>query len=118
MVAAFIKPGDSNAAALVSDMQKLTNANSAKGLRTFVVMMGGPETKVAIDKLTAEHKITMPVTFLPAGTSHPDVMRYKINPEAQNTVLLWRGLTVRSNFVNVTAAKWSDVAKAADSLLQ
>ncbi|MCC2671202.1 MAG: hypothetical protein K0Q72_3673 [Armatimonadetes bacterium] len=103
---------------MVSDIQKLSDANSTRGLRTFVVMMGGPETKGAIDKMTTENKITIPVTFLPGGPSAPDVAGYRINPEAKNTVLVWRGQTVRGNFVNVTPAKWPEVVKAAEGLLQ
>jgi hypothetical protein len=118
VVAAFIKPDAPEGPALVSEIQKLSDKNGGRGLRTFVVMMAGPESKGAIDKLTAEKKISIPVTFLPAGPSQGDILKYQINPEARSTVLLWSGLTVRKNFANVTAEKWGDVAKAAEEMLK
>jgi len=118
VVAAFIKPDAPEAASIVSEIQKLSDQHSAQGLRTFVVMMGGPETKVAIDKLTAEKKITIPVTFLPAGPSQGDILKYRINPEARSTVLLWKGQTVRTNHTNVTTDKWAGVVKATEELLK
>jgi hypothetical protein len=117
-VAAFIKPDAPEAAAVVSEVQKLSDANGGRGLRTFVVMMGGAETKPSIQKLVTEKKITIPVTFLPTGIDHADVLKYRINPEARTTVLLWRGQTVQSNFTNVTPEKFGDVAKATEELLK
>lgn len=118
MVAAFIKPNAPEGPALVSEIQKLNDQHAGKGLRTFVVMMGGSETRNSIQKLGAEKKLTIPVTFLPAGPSEGDVLKYKINPAASNTVLLWRGQTVQSNFANVSPEKFGDVAKATEELLK
>jgi len=118
VVAAFIKPDAPEGPSVVSEIQKLSDENGSRGLRTFVVMMGGAETKVTIQKLAAEKKITIPVTFLPAGAGQGDVLKYKINPEARTTVLLWRGQTVSSNFTNVTPEKWADVTKATQELLK
>lgn len=118
MVAAFIKPDAPEGPALVSEIQKLSDQHGSKGLRTFVVMMGGPETKASIQKLATEKKITIPVTFLPAGPKEGDVLQYRINPEARNTVLLWTGQTVRRNFANVNPEKFSDVSKAAEEMLK
>lgn len=118
MVAAFIKSDAPEASALVSEMQKLSDQNKAKGLRTFVVVMAGPEAKPAIEKITSEKKITIPVTFLPAGPSTGDILKYKINPEARSTVLLWKKLTVSGGFTNVTAEKWPEVVKATEELVQ
>jgi hypothetical protein len=118
VVAAFIKPDAPEGPSLVSEIQKLSDQNGSRGLRTFVVMMGGPETKPTIQKLAAEKKLTIPVTFLPAGPGQGDVLKYQINPEARSTVLLWRGQTVRSNFANITPEKFGDVSKAAEELLK
>ncbi len=118
MVAAFIKPDAAEGPSLVSEIQKLSDKHGSHGLRTFVVMMGGPETKGAIEKMTSEKKITIPVTFLPAGTREADILAYRINPDAHSTVLLWTKQAVRSNFTNVTTAKWGEVAKAAEEMLK
>jgi len=96
----------------------MVEARRAKHLETFVVVMSGPEAKASIQQMTAAQKITIPVTFLPAGPKAPDVQEYKISPAARNTVLLWRGGTVRFNFVNVDRATLPSVEKAVDDMLQ
>ena len=83
------------AAGLVADVQKLALAREAKGLKTFVVFMGGPEVKKSIDKIAKDEKVAIPVTFLPQGTGAGDVGAYKINPAAGNTILLWKGQRAR-----------------------
>jgi hypothetical protein len=118
VVAAFVKPGAPEAAAIVSEVQKLNDQHSGAGLKTFVVMMGGPDTKPTIDKLTTEKKITIPVTFLPGGTEQADIAKYKINPEARSTILLWRQQTVRTNLTNLGADKLGELGKATEELLK
>jgi hypothetical protein len=63
-------------------------------------------------------KISIPLVFLPQGAKAEDIASYNINPDAQNTVILWRASRVRSNFVDVNTAKIAEVAKAADAMLQ
>lgn len=116
VLAAFIKPGSPNAATIISGMQGAVEKHS--GLKTFAVVMGGPETKGQIEKLTAEKKISIPVTFLPQGPSAADVSTYQINPSADNTILLWNKGKVQANFTNVDKASWGDVEKAAASMLK
>lgn len=118
VVAAFVKNDTAKATSLIVEMQKLVDARKEKGLQSFVVFMSGPEAKVAIQKIAAEKKITIPLVFLPKGASAGDIASYKISPEATNTVLLWRGSRVHSNFVNVDASKVAEVAKAADTMLE
>jgi hypothetical protein len=108
----------SKAAGLVADVQKLAEARKEKGLKTFVVFMGGPELKQPIEKIATEKSITIPMTFLPQGTSAGDIGAYKINPQAKNTILLWKGQRVTGNFVDVDSARLRDVEKAVDSMLQ
>jgi hypothetical protein len=114
VVAAFIKADAPEAGALAAGIQKLVQENN--GLRTFVVFMGGPEVKPMIEKIAAEKKITIPLTFLPEGAKADDIASYHINPEATNTVLLWNKGAVRANFANVTKESWSNVSKAAQDL--
>ncbi|HTE21187.1 MAG TPA: hypothetical protein VK689_22710, partial [Armatimonadota bacterium] len=68
--------------------------------------------------VAAEKKITIPMTFLPAGASAEDIAQYKINPEASNTVLLWHKGTVRANVVNVDKERWAEVTKATQEMLK
>jgi hypothetical protein len=118
VVAAFIKGDAAEGPAIASAIQKLTQENDSKGLRTFVVFMGGPELKGNIEKIAAEKKITIPLTFLPAGSKASDIAEYKINPQASSTVLLWNKGAVQANFVNITRETWADVTKATASMLQ
>jgi hypothetical protein len=115
VVAAFVKGDPSKAASLVANIQKLTEKHS--GLRPFVVFTGGPELKPQIEKVGAEKGIKIPLTFLPGGTGDGAYQRFKVNPEAQNTVLLYSRQRVHANFVNVDASKWGEVEKAAAAML-
>jgi hypothetical protein len=108
----------SRAAGLVAEVQKLAEARKGKGLKTFVVFMGGPELKAPIEKIAKERSISIPMVFLPQGTGARDVSSYKINPEAKNTILLWKGQRVTGNFVDVESTKLSEVTKAVDAMLQ
>jgi hypothetical protein len=114
VVAAFIKADAPEAPALAAGIQKLTQENPR--LRSFVVFMGGQETRATINKIAAEKKITIPLTFLPEGPKAADVSSYQINPSASSTVLLWTKGEVKSNFVNVTKESWADVVKASQDL--
>jgi hypothetical protein len=115
VLAAFIK-NDARAAELVASVQKLAQSRGKKGLKTFVVFMGGPEQKKNIEKIAAERSITIPLTFLPEGTKVADISAYNINPSAQNTILIWKG-TVQGNFVNVDATQFPQVTRAVDKML-
>ena len=81
VIAAFVKTG-TDAAPLLKGIQQLVDEHKASRLRTFVVYMGGPETKASIEKMAAEKGISIPVTFLPQGPSASDIAAYRISPEA------------------------------------
>jgi hypothetical protein len=117
VMAAFVNGDVAKSEQLILQVQKITDANKEKGLKSFVVYMGGPELKESIQKLAKEKKITVPLTFLPKGAKEGDIASYKISPKAKNTILLWKN-SVRSNFVDVTSEKTGDVEKAVESLLK
>ncbi|MGV3721481.1 MAG: hypothetical protein ACO1SX_11285 [Actinomycetota bacterium] len=116
-MAAFIKSDPAKAASLVADMQKLTDQFKSKRLKTFVVFTGGPELKDAIEKVGAEKKVDLPLTFLPQGTSAEDFQSYKLNPQAQNTILVYSRGRVRSNLVDVDEKSFPEVIKATEQML-
>jgi hypothetical protein len=120
VIAGFVNGDVTKATKLVADLQKIVDAHKAQGLKSFVVFMSGPESKDAIQKLAAQDKSTIPLVFLPKGTTEDDIAAYKINPKSQNTVLLWKGMQVKGNFVNVDAAGAAvpDVSKAVDEMLK
>lgn len=98
------------ATGLVAHMQKLVNENS--GLKAFVVVVGGPETKPAIEEMAAKNKITIPITFLPKGKEDPSLARYKVNGEAMSTVMVSRRNRVLANWVNVDAKQFDQITEA------
>jgi hypothetical protein len=118
VITAFVNGDASKAAGLVADVQKLAEARKEKGLKTFVVFMGGPELKEPIEKIATERHITIPMTFLPQGTSAKDIGAYKINPEAKNTILIWKGQRVTKSFVDVDNTTIPEIEKAVDAMLQ
>ena len=118
VVAAFVNGDVTKAEKLVGELQKIVDARKDKGLKSFVVFMSGPEAKEAIQKIGKEKKTTIPLVFLPKGTKEEDIASYKINPSAKNTVLLWKGMSVQGNFVDVDASKLSSLAKAVDAMLK
>ncbi len=118
VVAAFVNGDATKASKLVADLQKIVDAHKDQKLRSFVVFMGGPEQKDAILKIAAENKTSIPLTFLPKGTKESDIAAYNINPSAKNTVLLWKGMAVKSNFVDVDSKKTDEITKAVDAMLK
>jgi len=118
VVAAFINGDATKSAKLVGDLQKIVDSHKEKGLKSFVVFMSGPEAKDSIQKIAAEKKTTIPLVLLPRGTKEEDIAAYNISPKAKNTILLWKGSSVKSNFVDVDPANLTQVQKAVDAMLQ
>ena len=117
VVAVFVNGDATKSAKLVGDVQKMVDSHKAKGLKSFVIFMSGPESKDAIQKIAAEKKTTIPLVFLPKGVKEEDIAAYKISPEAKNTVLIWKG-SIKGNFVNVDTAKLPQVEKAVTAMLK
>ena len=80
--------------------------------------MGGPEMKDTLQRIAAEKKITIPMTFLPQGPNASDVGYYRINPQAKNTILVYTHHQVHANLVDVDPTNLADVDKAAADMLQ
>ena len=118
VMAAFVNGDATKSADLIAKLQKIEDSNKDKGLKSFVVFMSGPEAKDAIQKIAADKKITIPLVFLPKGTSEGDIAAYKISSEAKNTILLWKGSSVKSNFVDVDTTKVNTVEKAVETMLK
>jgi hypothetical protein len=102
----------------VARIQELTEKHKEQRLQSFIVFLsGGTELKGPIEKVAAEKKISIPMTFLPGGTGDPGFRNWKVNPEAKNTILLYSNRVVRYNFVNVEEKGFDEVAKAAAAML-
>lgn len=116
-MAAFVKDDPAKAASLVAKIQNLATTHKAQNLRAYVVFLGGPEMKPALEKVAAEKKIKIAMAFLPGGAGQEDVEAFRLNPAAKNTILLYRRNEVKQNFVNVDEASFPEVARAAAALV-
>ena len=108
VLAAFINEKPAKAASLVAKVQKLANSN--KRLKVFLVFQGGPELQSAIAKLAKDQDITIPLVFLPNGSTPA---KYSIHPDAKNTFMTWVNGRVTGNFVDVTDESFAKVSEAA-----
>jgi len=115
---AFVNDSPAKAASLVAHIQKLTDENKGKGLKAFVVFTNGnTDLREPLEKLAAEKKITVPMTFLPRGTTSGDFARYKVNPEAKNTILVYSRQKIHANLVNVDEKGLEEITKATNAML-
>jgi rhodanese-related sulfurtransferase len=114
LIGFFQKPSD-EAADLIVKLNALVQSN--KNLKGFVVMINGPESKDWLTKLAADKGITIPMVYLAKGTSDTGMRLYKLNPEANNTILVDNNRQVFANFVNITDATFDQVADASTKML-
>ncbi len=114
---AFVKSDPAKATGLVAHLQKLTDTHKDKNLKTFVVFMAGDTIAPDLQKMGEAKKITIPLTFLPQGATQGDIARYKVNPEAQNTIMVYRGGAIQGSFVNVDWNNVDEVDEAVAKML-
>jgi len=110
----FQKPSD-QAADLIVKLNELVQSN--KNLKGFIVMINGPESKDWLTKLAADKNITIPMVYLAKGTQDTGMRLYKLNPSADNTILVDNNRTVFANFVNTTDGTFQQVVDASTKML-
>src|SRR5271170_7511007 len=94
----FNKPSD-QAADLIVKIDALVKSH--KDLKGFVVMTEGPDSKAWLEKLAADKGIQIPLVYFARGPQDSGMRVYKLNPAADNTVLVNINRQVVANFVNV-----------------
>ena len=114
---AFVNDDPAKAAGLVANIQKLADANKDKGLKSFVVFMKGKEVRPDIETVAKDKNITIPVTFLPEGAKQGDIKRYNVNPEAKNTVMVYKQGTIQGTWVDVDDEAFEEVEKKTAEVL-
>lgn len=115
-VMAFVNGAElAKSGGLLTHMQKMVTQNA--GLKAFVVVVGGPETKPMIEGIAAKHHLSIPITFLPRGKADAALAQYKINPDARVTVMVNRQNRVLANFVNVGPDQFPAISAAAKKML-
>ncbi len=106
--------GGTNTASLADKLEKLVAANEAKNLKGLVNVVDG--TKESLEKLAAEKNLSK--IALCYSTNKGDLDSYKINPEATNTVIVYKGKKVTANFANLEAKEFSKLEEAVKTVLQ
>jgi rhodanese-related sulfurtransferase len=110
----FQKPSD-QAADLIVKLNSLVQSN--KNLKGFVVMTSGPDSKDWLTKLAQDKGITIPLVYFAKGTQDTGMRLYKLNPTADNTILVNDNRQVVANFVNTTDSTFQQVTDASTKML-
>jgi hypothetical protein len=97
VVCVFARKVDGSLTRLVKQIDDEVGKNSEKKLCAFVVFLtdDADELKPQLEKMAEKEKIhNVPLTIgeIPAGPPN-----YKIDKDAEVTVMLWKGLKVQSN---------------------
>jgi rhodanese-related sulfurtransferase len=110
----FNKPSD-QAADLIVKIDALVKSH--KDLKGFVVMTEGPDSKAWLEKLAADKSIQIPLVYFARGPQDSGMRVYKLNPAADNTVLVNINRQVVANFVNVDDGTFAQVQDASVKML-
>lgn len=110
----FNKPSD-QAAELIVKIDALVK--SQKNLKGFVVMTEGAASKDWLEKLAADKGIQIPLVYFARGLQDSGMRIYKLNPAADNTILVNDNRQVVANFVNVTDSNFAQVQDASVKML-
>jgi predicted DNA-binding protein with PD1-like motif len=90
---------------------------SQKNLKGFVVMTEGADTKEWLEKLAADKGIQIPLVYFAKGLQDSGMRIYKLNPAADNTILVNDNRQVIANFVNITGSTFNQVQDATVKML-
>ncbi len=110
----FSKPSD-QAADLIVKLDQLVK--SQKNLKGFVVMTEGAASKEWLEKLAADKGIEVPLVYFARGVQDSGMRVYKLNPAADNTILVNDNRQVVANFVNITDSTFDQVREASLKML-
>ena len=100
-----------NTAALTARLEALAAQKRQAGLRVVVAILDATPERLA--RLAAELKITdVALCHLNPKTRDKDLKAYRIDPAAENTVMVYKDYTVSDTFVNLPAAAFERVSAA------
>ena len=108
-----MKDDAAQAAGLVASMNALAKSN--RRVRAYVVFQEGEGQQDAIKKLAADKDLLIPLTYPKLAVS---LKHLKIDPEAHNTLILYREKRIVRNSVNVTPETFAPIAAAAKKLVR
>lgn len=114
----FFKDTGDQTADLIAKMDQLVQQQSAKNLKGVAVIIAGPDSKPWLEKLAQDKNIKIPLVYLANGPKDLGVRLYKINPQADNTILVNDNRQVVGNFVNVKPDDFQAVTDASSRMLE
>jgi rhodanese-related sulfurtransferase len=114
-VIGFFSKASDQAADLIVKIDALVKAQ--KNLKGFVVMTEGAASKDWLEKLAADKDIQIPLVYFARGLQDSGMRIYKLNPAADNTILVNDNRQVVANFVNVTDSNFAQVQDASVKML-
>ncbi|MCX7753191.1 MAG: hypothetical protein N2443_10035 [Blastocatellia bacterium] len=114
---AFIKDDSETSARLVEKIDRLVAAHREQGLRGFVVYIAGPEIAGRLERLAAERRLTIPLTYLPKGAEDSALQKYRVDRAASNTVIVYTRKKAVHVATNVTPEVFEPIAQAARSIV-
>lgn len=97
VAAIFTREINDDLAGLVKKLDEAVEKNEDKQLKSFVVLLTNDpdQDEKKLEDIAKKHEIkSVPLTMFD-GVTGPET--YKISKDAETTVLLWKGLTVKSN---------------------
>lgn len=102
-----------NAARLAAKVEELVARAAGGELRGFVMVIGSSPAQMR-QLARAQPMVKAALCYPQPGREDVDLRRkLKINPEADNTVLVFRRFRVTANFVNVRHEEFAAVEEAA-----
>lgn len=113
----FIKDAIQEAtASLVGKLQLLEKLYADNGFKAYVVFQN-PEQQAIVEELADKLGTSLPLTLLKGGLTGEGGQAYKLNAEAENTVLVTKNNKVLANQVNVKPQTFVQVALEAAKML-
>jgi hypothetical protein len=87
----------------------------ARELKGFLIVLGATPEKLR-QTANAIHAGNIGICYPDPATIASDLRAYKINPAAQNTVMLYANYKVTSNFVDLSPDRFDEVTEAISRL--
>jgi protocatechuate 3,4-dioxygenase beta subunit len=106
-----------NTVALTAKLEAFAAANQKTGLRVVVAVTDAAPDRLA--RVAADLKVTAAsLCELSPRTRANDLKAYRVNPAAENTVIVYKDYTVTDTFVDLPAGDFGRLAAAAEKLLR
>lgn len=101
---------------MVEKLKLLEKLYADNGLKVYVVFQN-PDQQAAVEELAKKLETTFPMGLLKEGLTGAGGQAYKLNPEAENTILVMKDNRVLANRVNVKPQTFIEVALEAAKML-